>query len=91
MEKAVIISRDISIILLVLEWLIIGAIPLFVLLKITQGLRRLLPQTRPFLQLAHERLRMVLGYVERAVLVLRKPFDWLESVQMRISRFLSRS
>jgi len=91
MEAALRISRDISVIMLVIEYLILGAIPLLVLLKITQGMRRLLPLVRPALRRFHQQLCLVLGAIERGVLAMRKPFVWGATVRQRIARFAGRS
>lgn len=69
-------SRDGALILLAVEGLLLGAVPLVALYYVTKGLRQLLPQVRPGLRRAHEALLRVQALVERVMAGLRAPFLW---------------
>jgi len=64
MAETVSIARDWAVILLAVEGLILSLVPLFLYLKATQGLGKLLPQVRPFLR----RVRTGSHKVEQGVL-----------------------
>jgi hypothetical protein len=72
------VARDWSIILLVLEGLVLLAAPLFVLLKITQGLRWLKPRLAPWMHKAHHYFVVADGVVQRGTTIVEKPFIWTQ-------------
>ena len=70
-------ARDVSVILLALEFLVLGAVPLVILYFITRGLRHVVRETRPF-------LRQVVGYAHQGLQAIdtwlnaiARPFVWL--------------
>jgi len=69
-------SRDGALILLALEGLVLGALPLLVLYYLTRGLRKLLPQVVPALRRAQEGMRRAQAVIERIMAALRAPFLW---------------
>jgi len=68
-----------SVILLAAEMLIIGAIPLFVLLKVTRALRALLPKIRPAFQKARGKVEQGSRVIDHAMAQTQRPFIWLQS------------
>ncbi len=75
------IARDVSVILLVLEAMILLAVPLFVLLKITQGLRKLKPHVTPFFRKVQGYLTTANRWVQVGSSTVAKPFVWLPSTR----------
>lgn len=73
------IARNCAVILLALEVLVLLAVPLFVLLKVTQGLRRLMPKIRPAMRKVYQVELRVTGVVDRGMKGIRAPFVWLAS------------
>ncbi len=73
------IARDCAVILLALEVMVLLAVPLFVLLKVTQGLGRLMPKIRPAMRKAYQVELRVTGIVDRGMVGIRAPFVWLAS------------
>lgn len=89
-------SRDGALILLALEGLLLGVVPLVALYHATKGLRRLLPQVRPGLRRVHEGFLRAQEVVERLMAALRAPFLWgygvvagLRALASRVRRILS--
>ncbi|MFH1086537.1 MAG: hypothetical protein V1772_12340 [Chloroflexota bacterium] len=78
------IARNVAIILLALQFLVVGAVPVFVLLKLTQGLRRLIPKVAPGLRQAHGGLLMAGSYVDKAMARARAPFVWSAQMGERV-------
>jgi hypothetical protein len=70
------VSANVAVILLALEIMVLGLAPLFILLKITQGLRRLIAWFVPAMRTAQARVRQAQKWVERAMALLRAPFLW---------------
>lgn len=77
-------ARDWALILLALQTMLLCALPLYVLLKCVQGLRRFLPRVAPGLRSAHSFVRRVSAGIDRALASIRAPFLWLLSVHARI-------
>lgn len=77
-------ARDWAIILLVLQAMVLFALPLFVFLKCVQGLRGFLPRVRPQLRQLHALVTRVSSAIDRALAAMRAPFVWLLSAQARI-------
>jgi hypothetical protein len=80
-------ARDWSLILLVLEGMLLCAVPLYVLLQITKGLRRFLPKVRPALRSVHAKIASVSMGIERVLAALRAPFLWIEDATARVRGF----
>jgi len=78
------IARDWAIILLALEGLLLLAAPLFILLKITQGLRWLKPRVAPLMRKAHHYLGQANGVVQRSTFIVERPFIWTLSAKSGI-------
>lgn len=83
-------ARDWSVILLVLEFLVLGAVPLVILYLITKGLRSVLRQARPFLHNLVAHVQQGLGYVEFALGTIARPFIWLHTRFSALSAFWRR-
>ncbi len=83
-------SRDGALILLAVEGLLLGAVPLLVLYYVTKGLRRLLPQVRPGLRRAHEGFLRAQAVVERLMEAVRAPFLWGHGVVAGLRALASR-
>lgn len=75
MDETIIIARNWSIILLALESLVLSAIPLFILIKITQGLGKLLPNVRPGLQTANAQVGHWADKVQKALALVDRVLD----------------
>ena len=73
-------SRDGALILLAVEGLLLGAVPLVALYYMTKGLRRFLPQVAPAFRRTHEELLRIQALVERLMAGLRAPFLWCHGV-----------
>ena len=84
------IARDIAVVFLVLQWLVIAALPLFILIKITGGMRRFLPKVRPALRQVHEYECRVLAGVERWLGHIRAPFVWARNARLAVQARLER-
>ena len=78
------IARDVAIILLAFLSLVMGVLPFYLLLKITQGLRRLIPKVAPGLRRAQGGLQVASGYVDRAMAGARAPFLWSAQMGTRL-------
>jgi hypothetical protein len=83
-------ARDISVILLALEFMVLAAVPLIILYFITRGLRHAVRRARPF-------LRQVVGYgyqglyaINRALYTIAKPFIWLHVQYAAVTGFWRR-
>jgi hypothetical protein len=70
------VSANVAVVLLALEIMALGLVPLFILLKITQGLRRLIAWFVPAMRTAQARTRQAQEWVERAMTLVRAPFLW---------------
>jgi uncharacterized membrane protein YhfC len=73
------VARDWSIILLVLEGMAILAVPLFIMLKITQGLRKLKPHVAPLFRKVHHYFELANGVVQRGSLAVANPIAGAEA------------
>lgn len=91
------VSAHVATILLALEIMVLGLVPLFILLKITQGLRRLMAWFVPAMRTVQARTIQVQAWIERAMGIVRAPFVWgnrisaqvhasVESIQQPFSR-----
>lgn len=78
------VARDISIILLVLEAMVLFAVPLFILLKITQGLRKLKPSIKPFFQKVRDYFVLANRWSNTVSYWIAKPFVWVPSTRRGI-------
>ena len=70
------ISRDAAIVFLVLQFMLIGAVPILVLLKTTQGLRWVLRRTVPGMRKAQAKTRQISAVIEEILGRIRAPFEW---------------
>lgn len=80
-------ARDWSLILLVLEGMLLCAVPLFLLLQITKWLRGFLPQVRRALRSVRARVVSVSAGIDRVLAGLRAPVLWVEGAKARVSGF----
>jgi hypothetical protein len=78
--------RDGALILLALEGFVLCIVPLLVLYYITRGLRQLMPRVVPAMRRAHEAVRSVQSYVERAMSAICAPFIWLARVSAQVRK-----
>jgi hypothetical protein len=85
--EVVAIARDWSILLLVLEGILLCALPLFIALKCVQAMQKFLPQVRPALKRAQEAVAGVLASVDSVLAAIRRPFVWLEGAQAGLRGF----
>jgi hypothetical protein len=69
------VARNVSVILLALIWIVLSLVPLFILLKITQGLRKLLPKVAPAMRQAHGKLQEFHALVVKIMAAIRTPFE----------------
>jgi hypothetical protein len=74
------VARNWSVILLALEVLVLGLVPLFILFKITQGLAWLLKRFVPAMRKAQQVLLQAKAIIERIMAVIAAPFIWITSV-----------
>ncbi len=81
------IARDWSLILLVLEWLILLAVPLVILLQVTKWLRGFLPRVRPGIRHARAFVERLSQGIDRALAAIRAPFLWAAGIQARVNGF----
>ncbi|MBC7236300.1 MAG: hypothetical protein H5T69_10695 [Chloroflexi bacterium] len=84
------IARNASVILLALECLVLGALPLAILYIATRFLRRLLREARPFLSKATESVHRLLGHVDSGLSMVARPFIWLNARHAAWSAFWQR-
>jgi len=87
-------ARDVALVLLSLELLVVLAIPLAILLYITRFLRSFVPKVAPAIRNAHEHVRRGCDLLARLMSTLRAPFVTVISVSARLralSRALSRA
>jgi hypothetical protein len=78
------IARDWSLILLVLEGMLLCALPLVILLQVTKWLRGFLPRVRPALKNAHASVVRVSMGIDRALAAMRAPILWAEGLRARV-------
>ncbi len=87
MAEAIGIARDWALILLAVEGLVLSVIPLYLYLKATKGLRKLLIVARPFLR----RVRVVVARGERVVYrgsnMVSRPFIAAQAVSEGLRAF----
>jgi hypothetical protein len=83
-------ARDLSVILLAIEFLVLGAVPLIALYFITRWLRDVVRKARPF-------LRQVVGYalqgldaINKGLILVAKPFIWLHMAYAALTGFWRR-
>lgn len=83
-------ARDVSVILLALEFMVLAAVPLVILYFITRGLRHVVREARPF-------LRQVVGYadqglhaIEKGLSAIARPFVWLHVQHAALTGFWRR-
>lgn len=69
------ISRNAAIIFLALQLMVLGVVPVFLLLKSTQGLRWLLVHLAPAMRRAQDKTDEILAIVERILGGVRAPFE----------------
>ena len=84
------VARDASVVLLVIEALVLGAIPLVVLLYVTRGLRRVLAGARPFLARIRAGALRVFDGIDIALRTLAGPFVWLHMRYAALAGFFQR-
>lgn len=78
------LARDAGLILLGLEFLILGAIPLLVLRAVTRALRGFLPRVRPGLRQAAGVVMNVQGGVQRAMDAVASPVIRLHAARAQV-------
>jgi hypothetical protein len=83
-------ARDVSVILLAIEFMVLAAVPLVILYFITRGLRHVVRKARPF-------LRQVAGYgyqgfeaIDKGLNAIVRPFVWLHVQYAALTGFWRR-
>ena len=71
--------RDIALVLLAIEWIVLAAIPLVILFYITKGLAGLVAKVRPAMRMAHAYVLRGAAAIDRGMRIVRTPFVWLGS------------
>lgn len=89
MAEGIVIARDASVILLAIESIILFLLPLYLLLKATQGLRKLLPQVRPFVRQVHTWADKGYDVIRSAMRALAWPFAALQAAAAALEAFRS--
>jgi hypothetical protein len=74
------ILRDVSVLILGLEWFILALIPLFLLYVCVRGMWRLLPKMREWLTIGRAYVTMGLEFVERVMRWLLAPVLFLSGL-----------
>ena len=69
--------RDVALVLLAIESIVLAAIPLFVLFYITKGLAGFSTRVRPAVRTAHCYVLRGATIVDRGMRIIRTPFEWL--------------
>lgn len=75
--ETVAIARDIAIILLALQAFVVCLVVLLVSWKTTSGLRAFVPRFDAFLKRTQMTFSRVTDGVDRAMQIVRAPFEWL--------------
>ena len=83
-------ARNWSVILLALEFLVLGAVPLIILYVITRWLRGVVRQTRPFLQQVAGYVYQGLAAIDGAMTKVAAPFLWLHMRHAMVMGFWKR-
>ena len=83
-------ARDVSVILLALEFMVLAAVPLVILYFINRGLRHVVREARPF-------LHQVVGYagqglqaIEKGLNAIASPFIWVHVQYAALTGFWRR-
>ena len=71
------IARDAAVVLIVLQTMVLYAIPLLILYAIVKGLRQLTPKVREGFLYVHDAADKAVEIVRRAINAVRAPFLWI--------------
>ena len=82
--------RDVALILLAIEFLVLAAIPMVALFYITKALGQLLPRVGPGLRAVHHYVARGAVLMDRAMGIIRAPFEWLGAGRSAARRRLPR-
>ena len=74
---ALVTARDWALILLALEMLLLGLLPLVILYRAARGLRQLVPRIAAALRLVAEKTHAISSWVTRMLAGVRAPLVWV--------------
>jgi hypothetical protein len=83
-QSALDIGRNVAVILLAVEWLVLGAIPLYLLYVITRWLRRFIPKAVTMLRLAAAKVDEWGVVIKRIMASIVAPFIWLSRTSNQV-------
>ena len=84
------IGRDVAVVLLSVECLLVGIVPLYVLLQVTRLLRRLTPRLRDLIRRGHSEIERITQFVDRVARAVQAPFLRARRLGMSVSRYYGR-
>ncbi len=80
-------ARDLALILLALEGIILLAVPLYLLWVVVRWAKGFLPKVRSGLRDLHATLIRIVAGIDNVMEKIRAPFVWIETNQARVRGF----